>query len=1018
MPNITYYWSYNTSNSLMQVSGTDINKLYDLNYIGTTYSWDMNKNYQFEVQILGFTSASFSISPNWSDRLLYDSSFGTTPSNILPINKTQSFYLYSSPNSSIYSTTHIKLQANKYFTQSTPYSTGLLNFKIQELDFKIQGFSYYKETSNELNISNNRNGIGWHYDILNDTYFWHDRVAGSPSSISNVIGSDLFPVGGLNSLKKSDYGYRMNNYISKFIPYTYFNMSFFYQNTSNFPLNIYLSPSLPSSNPSSWNNMVSGTYQMPQGSTLIASLTYSGTMSIGHSFYGLRGNQYIYLVGGYAGVSSSSITYSNIFISNIKVDGGYNDGNNRQYLMTNNGTYSYIDNYSPIGLINATYSSIVGNGNTVNSTQSLFQNKIYSKIGNGLFLSGIWENGVWNSGWRVDNNMFEFYDIYQYFSYNTNKRWRVQIIGPTSSVNNFNIGDNVSIGNIIAIDINEDRRLLKNYFTIIGKSDESIIVEFDIEFPLRRIEKDSSHHRINVTKNIWLSGGFLNGYFKGIWNYGLFKGYPLITEMHNSNWIDGIFDGGHFKSTNKSIPDFVDTIYSDGKVGFTFSSPHGLSVNDIITIDKSNKYINPQYDGEAIITSIINQYHLVTNIDWGEDSILENGKVYVDISDGIIQKMDFKSNNKSKITSIQSYDSSSVFMYDSWMDVNYYNDSAVNIGKPQTMLNQLSNKQYSENNLYGYPTNDILESNSSFRDSFSLNNRKYKLGTKYKIFDDFIGDSGKFDNHFGTYSETSFLNQGWTFSRVSDISLLFSRTDTINIGELNGEELRVQSIGYGGILDISQYTSEDVLNRTYDDIQKNRYTKVEFDVITYSAIDFYQNGINFSLSNIPNIHFNNINKSIKEFHFLGSVQYGLVDNTFLPIYENINHLKTTNIKKVEYFFNKRNLSMHFHGNYNESSTTTAEYIIDNLHFYEVDMIPFFKYFTISNINKGIQVPYQGISPYIDYTNSNFNFIDNILIGLDSISIKNSYIVISGVGIGIDNYNNSVSNNNSIIFNIN
>jgi hypothetical protein len=64
------------------------------------------------------------------------------------------------------------------------------------------------------------------------------------------------------------------------------------------------------------------------------------------------------------------------------------------------------------------------------------------------------------------------------------------------------------------------------------------------------------------------------------------------------------------------------------------------------------------------------------------------------------------------------------------------------------------------------------------------------------------------------------------------------------------------------------------------------------------------------------------------------------------------------------------------------------------------MIPFFQYFTEDNINKGIQIPYQAISPFIDYTNSNFSLIDNISIGLDSIQTQNSNTVVSGVGIGV------------------
>ena len=88
--------------------------------------------------------------------------------------------------------------------------------------------------------------------------------------------------------------------------------------------------------------------------------------------------------------------------------------------------------------------------------------------------------------------------------------------------------------------------------------------------------------------------------------------------------------------------------------------------------------------------------------------------------------------------------------------------------------------------------------------------------------------------------------------------------------------------------------------------------------------------------------------------------------------------------------------MRFYGNIAE----TVDYIIDNLHFYEVDMIPFFQYFTEDTINKGVEIPFQGISPFIDYSNANFNFIDNIAIGLDSIKTQNSNTAVSGVGTGI------------------
>jgi hypothetical protein len=70
------------------------------------------------------------------------------------------------------------------------------------------------------------------------------------------------------------------------------------------------------------------------------------------------------------------------------------------------------------------------------------------------------------------------------------------------------------------------------------------------------------------------------------------------------------------------------------------------------------------------------------------------------------------------------------------------------------------------------------------------------------------------------------------------------------------------------------------------------------------------------------------------------------------------------------------------------------------------MIPFFQYFTTHNIYKGVSIPWQGIAPFIDYTNSNFSFIDNIRIGLDSVKTLQSFAPISGVGVGISGIQNN------------
>jgi hypothetical protein len=127
---------------------------------------------------------------------------------------------------------------------------------------------------------------------------------------------------------------------------------------------------------------------------------------------------------------------------------------------------------------------------------------------------------------------------------------------------------------------------------------------------------------------------------------------------------------------------------------------------------------------------------------------------------------------------------------------------------------------------------------------------------------------------------------------------------------------------------------------------------------------------------------------------------------YLPIRENVNHLKVKNTfrldsieeatpakwggygknqptKKYEYFYNKTDMMLSINGNATNGADTSM-LVLDNINMYEVDMIPFFKYFDEDNIYKGIQIPYIGEAPDIDYLNSDFVFIDNITVGVDAI----------------------------------
>jgi subtilisin-like proprotein convertase family protein len=792
----------------------------------------------------------------------------------------------------------------------------------------------------------------------------------------------------------------------------------------------------------------------------VSNTTNPGAAKLQYLF-GLEGNQYLFIVGDKVNTKAdpnvivktttgtASLLNLRASLKNLKIDGGYHDANNKMYRVndaiygentsTNVGASASGDT-NPTGttasvgsggdntlslinpILNVSYSAYVGYGN-LNDPTTLSLSSVTGKIGNGKFISGIWENGAWNSGWRKDENLHEFYNISDFFSYNRDKRWRFSISSSLITVSKFEVGDKVSIGNIIAIDVNEERKLIKNYFTVMTKNSYSISVEFESDFPIRRIMIDSDIHRIYITKNVWLTGGFFNGYFTGVWNNGLFKGFPYITEMFDSHWLDGKFDGGHFQSKKRSI-DFSNTYiatFDKIKIGIIFDGEHRLAVGDQITI--SSDFTN---FGSTKILSVPDDYRIIVDLDW--DSTKDpntygtpiTGTITTNISTGLVQNIDFNSNNVSTITSLQSMDNTRVFMYNSWMDVNFDNTTAVNIGKPQSTIdNSVSTYSYSENNLYGYPTYDILSSSVTFRDSFSNTIRKYRLGSKYKVYEDYIGDAGDFGEYFditgwatktGLYkintfpftkqrpvleqlpASTEFTNQGWVFAKDGNIgsAISFERTtEAVDDDDpATGKEMRVSAVKKGGVLNIQP--SYEVSNRTNSPITRQRYTIIKFDLIQALIPDFifeesssiYDDSSKYQ----PLIHFNNLNYVLRKVYVPGiGYKERKMDTTYLPIYKNINHVSTFSKSKIEYFYNKTNLSMFFRGNGLDGSNVST-FVLDNMKLYEVDMIPFFQYFNTNNINKSVSVPYQATAPNIEYLENDYSLLDNSIYGLDSFNI--------------------------------
>ena len=1061
------------------------------------------------------------------------------------------------------------------FTQNSVYTVSygatansalITNSTMNEIDFYINGTKefLYGATDSIFQPS------GWDYSY--GAYNWN-FTSGAISPTYSIFGS------GLDTIYN-------RNFIASYINYDSFNLGLSYSvltGNSNESINVYIVKQNKLNSFNDWIFIDS-----------LSSSSYTKENLAGTNEDGSK--NYLVLSASYSNTTNSQFIAS---VNNINIVGGYNSLNNTQYITTTSSIYS---DPTPIGLTisDATY--------LFNKVVNGLSYSISGKVGNGLFQAGIWENGVWNNGWRDDTSVRDFDDITLSIQTYSDVSWMLQFKGTTSSAQFFKVGDKVSIGNIVAIDINDNRKLLRDYYKVSdvgttsnldGSISGYINVNLDTTFPYRRIEKDSQNHKIKITKNVWLSGGFFNGYFSGVWNNGLFKGYPLITEMFNTHWIDGFFNGGHFNSNySNTIPFFnlnPRVQCTNGYIQLTFATKTGLMAGDyiIITIDPifSNKIGN--YGGVAQVVSVdsTSTGDIITiNKIYNNNYTISNpgtnplGTIVRYTATGLIQNFKFYDNNTSKLKSTDTPNSQGVFSYNSWIDVNYDNTRSVTLGRDFKEFEPITKKSISRNNLFGYPTYDVLSSASLFRDSNTINSKLYKLGTKYKIYKNFIGDYSQFNEPFNDTDFTGFIEGGWTYSATSLNNFKLKRSEDLIATNDTSSLSYINSGVTGDELFVSTTSSGIIINNNNVSILKSRYSVVEFDVVTYSVAnynysynnpdiyqinsisgsgtfnklnlssteitstysisttsnlaivdivvmvnlysnistsiinlkapngkiinlkrggsglggrlsetkfslrdtytkfsnvttpyslnntsiaynDIYQmdneigqplvggsfvsnvntipgltssiNGIwqlyincdsttttdltNWSINlvyedlvtlntdpvnNFPILHFSNLNYNVNTLASSYDNLQTYKKMNYLPIQDNINHLLTKNTfrldsievttptrwggfgknkitKKYEYFYNKTDLMMNITGN-GATGASPSMVIIDNLNMYEVDMIPFFKYFDDINIYKGIQIPYIGQAPNIDSLNSDFVFIDNIAIGLDTI----------------------------------
>lgn len=708
------------------------------------------------------------------------------------------------------------------------------------------------------------------------------------------------------------------------------------------------------------------------GNLLIGSV--SGIIATGSTHDILVNNMQYYNTLGYNVFGTAGVHMWNAFSASN--DDQYHPINNTVIQVYNSSpTYSSGLTVSQVSGLKLTTTKLISTiintrGGVVDNYQTMF-----NRFGNGSFISGIWENGVWNSGQRIDTKVAKFIDMIGFNKISTGV-WLIAI--QALDVNDPNyidivVGDNISVGNIVMIDINGQRKYIDNKLLVTRKTDDVLTLQLKTSFPIREIKKDSgndifqSEHMIYASKNIWINGAFLNGKFEGVWTNGYLKGRPMISELSNTQWSNGVFDGGRFIGGTTSV-------YYDVE-GLTFSH-----------------------------------------------------------STGLIQNMNFNDlYGKTRIGDTQSkYMSWLDVNYWTYSATHLYSDLLVGTAVGDYQL------EVPDVGLYGYITDDILSSNSKMTNTRDLKIVDHRLGTKYEIYKDFIGGNSLVKTptiqqggwryvDSGDVKTTAFENRS-KFTIIPDVdenskmSFVIEVTDrwygevqrhVVESEYLTNDQITIKNLaskinGIDGIycnskfgtakIEIYQisnryginiplnsgqnvlitstaekqnYTktkagdikfngyfgatgSVSILNNDLIDIEEKRYSMVSFDLLN--------SGVGYS-----NQPFTQSNVSFTSMYGDELIKH---ENTFIP------GVTQSTGGKFEFFYNRKRLDM-----YNSS---VSSFDMGNIKFYEVDTIPHFKYWNASNIDTRVQVPYFATAPQIDYNDSDFSFVGNITFGFDSI----------------------------------
>lgn len=478
--------------------------------------------------------------------------------------------------------------------------------------------------------------------------------------------------------------------------------------------------------------------------------------------------------------------FSGVEITNIsihKIISNYNDTYNNKLINSSTSTSPFI------AFPDLPFSS----HNTPSDNGVITQ----MNFGNGLFEKGIWENGVWNNGWRQDEQCWTFSSVSNFIQ-TSQFTYTIRVEG--DNTNNYQVGEKVSISNIVGVDVNQEFSLIKSSATIQEVNLTYLKVEFVSNTLLRSIVKDSVDHPIKVSKNIWLSGAFLNGYFSGIMIYGLINGFPKNLLMESTHLVDGVLEGGQISDSGQDKCLVQSLKFSDGSY--------------LVQPDKLDTNYSIIYKTPLRMLGVRNRrYNSWINLTW---------------------KQDQRSNT---------YDNLNYFSEFFDKSIKYLNHTSYttdNILRSSSSIRNISNTSVS---VY------------SLGKKFSPTTSRIPQSGRFNYVTNIKSGVAQLSNNSNL---SEFFSRGWTYSySLNNIFNIQSSTFTSNYNVTDPDFSNLLLIETSASASGSGFSSWNFSNRN-STISRERYSLVEFEIYTHSGssvVDFMNFGT--SSNKYPRIYLNN-----------------------------------------------------------------------------------------------------------------------------------------------------------------